>query len=170
MFYAIKNSNIEFIKFWDKKRIYYNHNYNKFFSLSIMYENIEIAKFFLEKGADVHTDNVIISSIYCGNIEVVKFLIENGADIHNGYDALTKSSFCENMKSLGNFKMRCIRSNDELIEYVPDNSSVKPDKNYIGIMKLLIQSDLDYYTKCEFAKDIVIEHKLVEFYEKFNIE
>jgi ankyrin repeat protein len=39
----------------------------------------------------------------------------------------------------------------------------------IKIIKFLLNYDLDYYCKTEFAKNAVILHKLTEFYEKFEI-
>ena len=41
---------------------------------------------------------------------------------------------------------------------------------YIKVVKFLINSDLEYYCENKIAKNIVIEHKLIEFYYKFNIK
>jgi hypothetical protein len=38
------------------------------------------------------------------------------------------------------------------------------------VIKFLINSDLEYFSKNIIAKNIVMKHKLIEFYEKFNIK
>ena len=48
------------------------------------WKNVEIMKYLIENGADVHArdDYAIRYSAKNGHIEVVKYLIDNGADIH----------------------------------------------------------------------------------------
>jgi ankyrin repeat protein len=40
---------------------------------------------------------------------------------------------------------------------------------YIEVVKFLINADLEYFCKDKLARNIVIKHKLDEFYEKFEI-
>lgn len=55
---------------------------------SIEYENLEMIKYLLEKGADINVKNedgstaLMTASMY-GNLEIIKYLIENGADINS---------------------------------------------------------------------------------------
>jgi hypothetical protein len=43
-------------------------------------------------------------------------------------------------------------------------------ENYTKIVKFLLNSDLEYFSKDQRAIDIVKKHKLIEFYEKFEIQ
>lgn len=46
--------------------------------------HIEVAKYLLEQGADIHAEREIVLrfALQTGNLEMATFLIENGADIH----------------------------------------------------------------------------------------
>jgi ankyrin repeat protein len=51
-----------------------------------------------------------------------------------------------------------------------DSAIVLSSNNvHIEVVKFLFNVDLEYFSKNEIARNIVIEHKLVEFYEKFEI-
>ena len=41
---------------------------------------------------------------------------------------------------------------------------------HIEVVKFLINTDLEYFSKNEIAKNFVIKHNLIEFYEKFDIK
>ena len=55
---------------------------------------IEVVKFLVEKGANIHADNDYAHREYSlFHIDIVKFLVENGADIHvNNDNALINAS------------------------------------------------------------------------------
>ena len=44
------------------------------------------------------------------------------------------------------------------------------ENGHIEIVKFLLNFDLEYFSNNELARNIVIKHKLIEFYEKFNIK
>ena len=65
--------------------------------------NYNLAKFSIDKGADIETKNndgltALMSASRYGNLEIVKLLVESGADINNAKDnigntALTYASY-----------------------------------------------------------------------------
>lgn len=74
-----------------KKYIRYVDDINMYLSEAVATGNIEIVKFFLEKGANINylTDEVILgilpplkTAICMNNFEMVKFLTDNGADVN----------------------------------------------------------------------------------------
>ncbi len=80
--------NETFYKIFDKYDINYVSRFG--FSLlhyAIMYDNIEIFNFLLEKGADINIANTnkttpLHTAVFLRKIEIVKSLIEHGADIN----------------------------------------------------------------------------------------
>jgi ankyrin repeat protein len=50
--------------------------------------HLDVARFLVENGADIHTDNDLALrwSAEYGYLDVVQFLVENGADIHADND------------------------------------------------------------------------------------
>ena len=133
--------------------------------------NNELFNLFLEldyNKFNIHTGDdyaLGLSSEY-GHIEVVKFLIANGADINadDGY-ALRLSS--EN----GHIEVVKFLIENGANIHAGDDYALRMSSFYgrIDVVKILINADLDYYINNEIAKKIVINHKLIEFYEKFNI-
>ncbi len=61
-----------------------NQLINDSFKSACRNDHLNVVKYLVEKGADIHVNNEIAlrNAIYYGNIDVIKFLVENGANIH----------------------------------------------------------------------------------------
>jgi ankyrin repeat protein len=98
---------------------------------------------------------------------VVKLLIKNKANIHANDDyALRWSSsngYIEVVKFLIEKGANIHADDDYALRWSSSNG-------HIEVVKFLINTDLEYFCNNEIAKKIVIKHKLIEFYEKFNIK
>ena len=66
--------------------------------MSATYDHIEIVKYLVENGADIHAqDNYALRwSARNDNFDIVKYLVENGADIHADNDYALWWSVCSN--------------------------------------------------------------------------
>ena len=130
---------------------------------------IELVKILVESGANIHADNdsALFGSSLNGRIEVVKYLVKMGADIHADDDRalMISSNFgrTEVVKILVENGANIHARNDEAL-------NVSSMNRHQEIVKFLIQYDLEYYCRNEIGRNSVIECKLVEFYEKFNIK
>ena len=171
--YAIRcssrNGHIEVVKFLVENGADIHANNDFSLRCSSFRGHIEVVKFLIEKGADIHADDDFAIKYSSGNgyIDVVKFLIQKGADIHAEDDYA--------------LRMSSDNGNIEVVKYLVENGAnihAKYDEalsrsgffNQIELVKFLINSDVEYYCKNEIARDIVIEHNLTEFYEKFDIK
>jgi ankyrin repeat protein len=52
--------------------------------------SLEVVKYLVEQGADIHDNNDLVLIWARGHLEVVKYLVEQGADIHAKNDAALK--------------------------------------------------------------------------------
>ena len=75
-------------------------------SAAISYNHLQVAKFLIEKGADVNleSDNGLVALFYAETVESAKILIENGANIHvldrrhrNVLDHIMDEEECEDL-------------------------------------------------------------------------
>lgn len=129
---------------------------------------IELVKILVESGANIHADDeyALYKSSLNGRIEVVKYLVKMGADINADDDRalMISSNFgrTEVVKILVENGANIHARNDQALNFSSMN-------RHREIVKFLIQYDLDYYRSNEIGRNSVIECKLVEFYEKFNI-
>lgn len=50
--------------------------------------NLEVLKYLVENGADIHAakDSALSSAAFNGHLEIVKYLVEHGADIHSEHN------------------------------------------------------------------------------------
>jgi len=57
--------------------------------------HLEIVKYVIEKGADIHAENdsALCRASYHDHLEIVKLLIEKGADIHAGHEYALRKAF-----------------------------------------------------------------------------
>ena len=171
---------------------------NKAFECFSFLGNIELVKYFLDNGADVHSSNdyAVRTASQKGYLEIVKYLVENGANIHADNDRAFLSAIqhghFEVVKYLVEKGANIHANNDdavrlaiqyknfEIVKYLVENGidihaledlSFKLSIIYghIDITKFLISTDLEYFSKKENAIDIVKKYKLYEFYEPFGI-
>lgn len=78
---------------------------NTLFLIAVFYNEIEIAKFFLDNGADVNFYHSRALKIACinGNIESVKMLIEHGADTSKGQNIAFRKAVAHNHQEIINY-------------------------------------------------------------------
>jgi ankyrin repeat protein len=108
-------------------------NLNDELIVASKYGHLEVVKFLVEKGANIHADNNLAlrcASKY-GHLEIVKFLVKNGADIHADNDRV--------------LKLASLNGHFEVVEYLK-SLSVK-SKRQIRIENL--QNELDELKKLE---------------------
>lgn len=79
---AIYNKNLDMIKLLFNYGISFT---NITFCNALSSQNMDIIKFFVENGADIHMDNEypLKYALETNNAEMVKYLVENGADVYN---------------------------------------------------------------------------------------
>ena len=76
---ACTNGNLERVKELISVKVQ-----NRALKLVAEYGHLDIVKYLIERGADIHTcdDYSLRIASCCGHLKVVQYLIENGADIH----------------------------------------------------------------------------------------
>jgi ankyrin repeat protein len=196
--WSSKNGHIEVVKFLIEKGANIHAKNDYALRCSSGNGHIEIVKFLIEKGANIHAkdDYAIRYSSENGHIEVVKLLVQNGANIHADDDyALRWSSengHIEVVQFLIEKGANIHAEDDCALRFSSENGHIEVVKflvekgadihaeddhaltwssvnGHIEIVKILLNSDLEYFSKNQTALNIVKEHKLIEFYEKFGI-
>jgi ankyrin repeat protein len=171
--------------------------YDYAFRSCCSYGNMDIIKHLIQMGANIHADDdgALRSSSYSGKIEVIKFLVEMGADIHtdcdfplryacyNGHIEVVKYLVEKDAEPLSNgtaIKSSIIGGHIEIVKFLTENGAniygFVDDillwlsfRAHVDIFKFFLDRNLEYFLKYQIAKEIVIYHKLVEYYEKFDI-
>jgi len=80
LYEAIKNDDLESVKILLQRGFYNDYPLRK----AARYGHLEVVKYLLEQGADLHVDNdyPLRKAARYGHLEVVKYLLEQGADLH----------------------------------------------------------------------------------------
>ena len=112
--------------------------------------NLEVVKYLIESGADIHVDNDanLRWASNNGHLEVVKFLIENGADIHEYEDRP--------------LILASIRGHLEVVKYlVQSGADIHVDNDeclscasqfgHLEVVKYLVESGADIHAKNDAA-------------------
>jgi ankyrin repeat protein len=167
--------------------------------LSSYYGKIEVVKFLVENGADIHVldDYALRMSSQNGFIEIVKFLINIGANIHAMNDYALRYSDCyehndvvkyliENGANIHAdndyaFRISVQHGNFELAKLLVEKGAniyanidvVLKNTSILykhDSLRFLIQLDIKFFKNNKTAIKIIKKHKLVEFYELFVID
>ena len=139
--------------------------------LSIENNKINNFYFLIQKGANFYKkmDILLRVSIYCGIFEIFKYLFEYESIVHSMKNELLIYTInygtIDILKYLIDNGADIHHENNQVIRILSQCYNIK-----IDIFKYLINLNLEFYSKNKFAKSIVIKHKLIEFYEKFNIK
>jgi len=116
-------------------------NIDEAFRLAARNGYLDIVKYLLLNGANIHSNNIALSWAALNNhIEVVKFLIHEGADVHhsNNY-ALALSAY----NGYNNIVKYLIAEGADVRPIILDNQSIKSDTLGIMLNRLVIEeSDL----------------------------
>lgn len=85
--YAIINSNLEMLNYFFSKTSFTSDEINHFFEIATRFNNIDIIKFLINKGADIHYDDniALYNSLLYENDEITKYLLNIGAVITKKY-------------------------------------------------------------------------------------
>jgi ankyrin repeat protein len=165
---ASRNGHIEAVKFLVKKgsKIHTQDDYA--LRWSSHNGHIEVIKFLVENDANIHAQDdcsLRWASKY-GYLEVVKFLIENGANIHADDDCALNWSIKFGYIDVVKFLIE----NGADIRKINDNTLIFSSQyKNIDVIKFLIQSDIEYFKNNKLIIQIVLKHKLTEFYQIFDI-
>jgi hypothetical protein len=92
-------------------------------------------------------------------------LVEKGANVHAYNDYAIIKSIERGVTDVAKYwlKRKKLLDDRDLLMY-------KHYKRYIDVFGFLINSDLNYFINNEMIKNIIMEHELIEFYEKFGIK
>jgi hypothetical protein len=99
-----------------------------------------VAKFLLEKGADIHAlvDYAFRTSSFEGHVKIMKFLLEHGADVHADNDYVLRWAI--------------IRTNFKIINFLVDHG-VKVDRPNFGYPQIAgMDINLNMRKICFFCK------------------
>ena len=129
------------------------------------WKNVEVMKYLIENGADVHADNdvALSCSAEMGHLEVVKYLIENGADIH----------------ACNGCALRCSarRGHVDIVKYLIENGAnihawdeyalrSSANNGHFEVVKYLIEQGADVHAAIKYLK-ILGDFNTVSTLEKF---
>jgi len=104
---------------------------------STNFDDIELVKYFVEKGANIHIldDMPLINAVTLDNTEIIKYLIEKGADIHINNDVILKKLIENCNKTM--VEMLLEQGNYNLREFFKNNDISIPDELYPIVQKHL---------------------------------
>jgi ankyrin repeat protein len=89
---ACSSGNLEEVKLMlhpDNDNFFEHHTtINMAFRSAVYLNQVEVAKFLIEQGADIHfkNDDALVLASGHGCLELTKLLLENGADVHATFD------------------------------------------------------------------------------------
>ena len=129
--------------------------------------NLEVVKYLVENGADIHAekDYALRLAAYNGHLDVVKYLVEKGVNIHADGDY--------------SLKLATVNGNLEVVKYLVekgadiyknDDESLKMASNHLEVLKYFL-FDCQMKIKKE-TKDWLIEnnqYQTLELIEKRNL-
>ena len=182
-----------------KKYVKYSESINDDFIKSVKIGDIKNINILLENGANINfkDDYAIRLASMNGNIELFKFLEQNGANIYINNGCVLKLSskyghleLVKYIYECDNYFSYCIdyalihaskKGHIDIVKFLVINGALlredhvhtfkKSIKNgHIEVVKFLISSDLGFFINDDSIKNIVIEHKLIDFYKFFDIE
>jgi ankyrin repeat protein len=176
LFYSImSDGHADVVKFLIDKKSNIHLKNDEIISHCIKICNNKIFKLLLDKNFDLKTNDVkfLDLCIRYDNVHVFKYLMQNGADNlltyrgKNIYDNPFIVSVIRGniniVKFLVKYKMVDIHIDDDIaIKSASEHHNKK-------IIRILIKSDLDYFSNNLHIKSIVSMYKMDEFYQKFGI-
>jgi hypothetical protein len=129
---------------------YGQRNIGNFLIYASEHGSVELVKYALEQGADIHTfdDDALRVTSYNGHLEVVKYLVEHGADIHTfDDDALRVTSYnghLEVVKYLVEQGANIHAENDWALRYASEYG-------HYEIVKYLVEKGANIHAKNDYA-------------------
>ena len=140
--YFEKNKNFEMIKYLIKNSK--NIKDKNFYLLFYASRHLDIAKFLIEIGTDIYTQNdkVLIDASMYNNLDVVKYLIENGANIHARDDQALINASNNNLEMV-----KYLIKNGADIHAQDDQSLINASMKNLEMVKYLIENGADIHAR-----------------------
>lgn len=98
---------------------FYDEKYN-FMNLAILYDKIDLVKWLLNKGYDIHArnDEALLFAAQEGKLDIVKFLVEKGVNVNTGDDENNALYYA------------ILGHHDEVIKYLLDKGAVPTEYTF----------------------------------------